>query len=905
MQVYENQIFTVKCEVPETNPVSNVNAYIDNKELKLTRLEKRTVDNRMTINTYSFDINATRNMNGKKVKCEARMKDLPTELANSIDLRSHISKDYTLSVYYLPQCVHSERIYRTGINRSIIIECPINGSNPDVSNYKIIAPSTKTKVEMIESDLETLRKMGRFRINPVSRADFGLYECIPRSLAGTAKCDINVELGSTPNPPEQCNVQFAVVNNKTYAQFSCKPGFNQGGLTSFLTIYEINPMDKELKLSGRVNIDESKTDKEVPYITPADQDKYYEFLIMQENNYGNSTSIVLTLGVSEETKEVEFWSSKNMLMIGTGSAILIFIFLVCACCCFSDSFSSTKSDNPCCKCCSDSEQQDGDMSTYKKAPLDSDIAGSVMINQPFQGFNQEINSKNFGVIGSTYEYYDNASAGLLAENNYTRYQQKNVYNQQFEEEEEIEEEEEDDHYMNNDIKQRQPNHYNQNNYDDDSSEASSGRKSSQDDQQVFITDKGNTKKSVYEDTRTKLASKVGSAAYNLNTNNNYSTIDSKNLKLIKTENGLVYTPLHANNTLKKNRSTDALETKEDAFNELDETQRKPIIASTYSNVKKITNNTPINSSFQNELSMRLKSINKEPEQSLKVNNNPINSNKIIYQSEPMSNSTATTSLSSASSCTSNSDLTIKKDFNKRLAPLANNDTNDDNNPSYSLLKTTLNINGTDSTLSKSTTRVNGATKLNTDYNSYKPPILKPKPRANNIYGPTKKHLNATFESIHNQSGDPLLNQTSPCTSVTDVSSTNCTPQHYNSNIVDDITSNQLNNLVKNNYKTATIQRNASSSTPKATTTFTTNPIGDGSQLIYSTTKINGNVNDLVTTSYVNGSGNSLMRTFGNNSYETTTLNRKNTNKKDETNKFPDVNNATRTLERRHVKNSEC
>jgi len=38
-------------------------------------------------------------MNGKRVKCEAKMKDLPAELANSIDLRSHISKDYTLSVY--------------------------------------------------------------------------------------------------------------------------------------------------------------------------------------------------------------------------------------------------------------------------------------------------------------------------------------------------------------------------------------------------------------------------------------------------------------------------------------------------------------------------------------------------------------------------------------------------------------------------------------------------------------------------------------------------------------------------------------------------------------------------------------------------------------------------------------
>jgi hypothetical protein len=53
----------------------------------------------MTINTYSFEINATRIMNGKKVKCEASMKDLPSEIASQIDLRSHLSKEYFLSVY--------------------------------------------------------------------------------------------------------------------------------------------------------------------------------------------------------------------------------------------------------------------------------------------------------------------------------------------------------------------------------------------------------------------------------------------------------------------------------------------------------------------------------------------------------------------------------------------------------------------------------------------------------------------------------------------------------------------------------------------------------------------------------------------------------------------------------------
>lgn len=395
--------------------------------------------------------------------------------------------------------------------------------------------------------------------------------------------------------------------------------------------------------------------------------------------------------------------------------------------------------------------------------------------------------------------------------------------------------------------------------------------------------------------------------------------------------------MNSNLTLKKNKSNDALEIKED-FNIIttDERQQrnntsKPIISSTYSNVKKITpstngllttnntnsSNNQINSNFQNELSLKLKSItsNKEQQQnnsSPNVTPTTINTNNSInnkmYQSEPLSNSTATTSLSSASSCTSNSDLTLKKDTNnfpntnKRLAPLAtNNDTNgdiDNTNQSYSLLKTTLNINGT---------------------TNNKPPILKPKPRgtANNyqLNGAVvnKKILNTTFDSVHNQSTDPLLlNQTSPTTSVTDVSSTNCTPSHQHAvaTVDDHITAVQLNSLVKNNnnnnnYRTATLSR------PKATTTFTNNTInGDPNQAIYSTTKINATNNDhIVLTTYTNGNGNSLLKTFGsnnsnnnNNNYETTTtLNRKTKNLLDPIPKFPD----SRTLERRHVKNSEC
>ncbi len=260
----------------------------------------------------------------------------------------------------------------------------------------MIPPSSRTQFSMLDSAHE-LPKIARFRINPSSRHDFGLYECIPRSLAGTAKCDINVELGATPDPPQDCTVQFNNMNNKTYAQFTCRPGFNQGGSTSFLTIYEVNLSDDSLKLSGRVNIDGSYTNQEVPFITPTDASEYYEFLIMQENNYGNSTAVKLSLGVSNTAKKTHWMEDKKMVMIGGAAGLVVFLFFVCCCCCLTDMFSVGKADNACCKCCLAADTHDDDGSTYKKAPLDGD-AHSTLISQPFQGFSSQTKTGMWEVL---------------------------------------------------------------------------------------------------------------------------------------------------------------------------------------------------------------------------------------------------------------------------------------------------------------------------------------------------------------------------------------------------------------------------------------------------------------------------------------------------------------------------
>lgn len=710
--------------------------------------------------------------------------------------------------------MYKQRVYRTGINRSIVIECPINNSNPDVTYYKMIPPSTRTKFELIDNNIETLKRIGRYRINPLSQADFGLYECIPRSLAGMAKCDIIVELGSTPNAPEMCNVQFAKVNNKTFAQFSCKPGHNQGGSTSFLSIYEI--FDQKLKLSGRVNIDESKMDKEVPYISPADEDKYYEFLIMQENNYGNSTSILLTLGTPKDAKKMTTLNFNNFYLIGGAIVSSLLIFCICGCCCCSDVCGSSRTDNIFCKCCSTNDHED-DVATYKKAHIDSDI----LAPRNYQPYSSD--SLKYGYNHhSTYDYYDNTTTGLLGEpTNYERFGTIKSKKTPFTNSSSYETNHSDNY----------EHEYEENDFMNDKNELDSSKEK---DYAIKITKSKNASEMFNNNVSVSIGSGVesikkhtislGSDIYGkkfkLNSDGT-STMERKNL--IKTDNGLVYTPV--------NEREDEIE-----YDNCDDIRYKD---NKYSSIKRnnsVHSKQIVNSNFQAELNQKLKSINKNDDiysKNLKVKNLP--STNSFNQSEQLTNSTATTSVSSsASSCASNSDLIIKSNTLKRPLPPTPIETKN-----YTLLKTTISV-----TKSENSTPAKA-----------KPPILKPKPRTN---------------SAHNQSIEPLTNgkPDSPNTSVTDVSSNNCTPQHYNANMIEQI--GQVNSILKN-----TLPKKAN---PNA---------------IYSTIKLNCDYSTNLTPN---------LKTFSPN-YE----NRKKspTSIDDEIKLINSRGTLSKTIERRHVKNSEC
>jgi len=192
--------------------------------------------------------------------------------------------------------------------------------------------------------------------------------------------------------------------------------------------------------------------------------------------------------------------------------------------------------------------------------------------------------------------------------------------------------------------------------------------------------------------------------------------------------------------------------------------------------------------------------------------------------------------------------------------------------------------------------------------SQKPPILKPKPKNTNIYATaTSSTSNKNDLSLHNRSTEPLLNNTinnpnqttatilssfntSPSTSITDVSSNNCTPQH-NLNGLDAAAAGVMVDtppLSCNIIKHTTFGNGAI--TTKVTTTTTTT-----------------NAAPLLNTSIGNGGGfydsvNLLNGTMGRNK---TNLNGVSIDEeimavKNSTNSF-----ASKTLERRHVKNSEC
>lgn len=137
--------------------------------------------------------------------------------------------------------------------------------------------------------------------------------------------------------------------------------------------------------------------------------------------------------------------------------------------------------------------------------------------------------------------------------------------------------------------------------------------------------------------------------------------------------------------------------------------------------------------FQAELSQKLKSINNGNNGATTA----VHSHMGVSQAVPehMSNSTATTSISSASSCASNSDLIVNnrkmvenyhhysQNGKPAVTQTRTSELNVNGNKNYSLLKTTINVAANNST---------GSYGNNGTLNRNKPPILKPKPRSNGL-----------------------------------------------------------------------------------------------------------------------------------------------------------------------------
>lgn len=144
-------------------------------------------------------------------------------------------------------------------------------------------------------------------------------------------------------------------------------------------------------------------------------------------------------------------------------------------------------------------------------------------------------------------------------------------------------------------------------------------------------------------------------------------------------------------------------------------------------------------------------------------------------------------------------------------------------------------------------------------------------------------------SVHNKSGDPLLQHsnemaTSPSTSITDISSTNCTPQHIGTN-------EALSKGALGVRPTAEHFNMNSIGRSKATTTFGPN---NG---LYSTVKTcSDTLKTFGEAAKQKHSQQSPLRKIEENNYESVI--------RPMAPSADPANVITRTMERRHVKNSE-
>ena len=199
----------------------------------------------------------------------------------------------------IPKCGNINKLYHTGYNQTVIIECAVSDANPNVTSYQLNGPTETSSIEHI---IEHGRQTGKFRVKPKDRKDLGKYECFPRNSAGSVTCPYTLYLGGYPNPPYDCSIKYDRTSNKTRGQIDCKTGFNQNGTKLEFNVYE-RLSDGTLKHAGSVNVYEEKSVSSVGYLTKElDEMEYYEFVIIQTNNYGNSEEVPLYIGIKEKGK---------------------------------------------------------------------------------------------------------------------------------------------------------------------------------------------------------------------------------------------------------------------------------------------------------------------------------------------------------------------------------------------------------------------------------------------------------------------------------------------------------------------------------------------------------------------------------------------------------------------------
>ncbi len=142
--------------------------------------------------------------------------------------------------------------------------------------------------------------ISRVKWTPKKLSDFGEIKCAANNGLDSGECRINLLLGGTPNPPNNC---YHKENNKTII-IECVPGFDQGDPEVYYYLLK--------KKSNNVLVEYARKRDSCSFLISnlILEEHMNEFFIYSSNKYGNNREEAATIII--ENKEFLIKNSKKL-----------------------------------------------------------------------------------------------------------------------------------------------------------------------------------------------------------------------------------------------------------------------------------------------------------------------------------------------------------------------------------------------------------------------------------------------------------------------------------------------------------------------------------------------------------------------------------------------------------------